>query len=122
MAGPTTIDEYLATVSEERRAGLTAIREAVSVGAPEAVEGIAYNMPAFRSQDGRFLVSFDGYKRHFSLFPASEAVVTALGDRLTPHLAGKGTIQFAADRPIPTDLVTEIARIRWVETTAAGRE
>ena len=41
-----------------------------------------------------------------------------LGERLTPHLSGSGTIRFAASRPIPTDMVTEIVRIRFAENAA----
>ena len=67
----------------------------------DATETIAYKMPAFRSPDGRFLVSYDAFKNHYSLFPASDAVVAGLGDRLTPYLAGKGTIRFPASRPDP---------------------
>ena len=68
-------------------------------------------MPALRL-GGRFLVSYDAYKTHYSLFPASEAVVAALGDELTHYLTGKGTIRFPADRPIPTTLVARIVQIR----------
>ncbi len=120
MAEPTTVDEYLATLATDRRAGMEEIRGAIKavVTEDDATETIAYKMPAFRSPDGRFLVSYDAFKNHYSLFPASDAVVTGLGDRLTPYLAGKGTIRFPASRPIPTDLITEIARIRLVEHTA----
>ena len=78
-------------------------------------------MPAFRTH-GQFLVSYAAFKRHYSLFPASEAVVEALGDELTPYLAGKGTIRFPADAPIPVDTVTKIVKIRLAENAAhAGR-
>jgi uncharacterized protein YdhG (YjbR/CyaY superfamily) len=78
-------------------------------------------MPAFRSHGGQFLVSFAAWKKHASLFPASGAVVEALGDALTPNLAGKGTIQFPAGRPIPVDLVTRIVEVRVAENAAAER-
>jgi uncharacterized protein YdhG (YjbR/CyaY superfamily) len=120
MADPTSIDEYIATLAEDRRAPMEQLRRAVKVAAPEATETIAYKMPAFRSHADQFLVSFDAYKRHYSLFPASEAVVNALGARISPYLAGQGTIRFPADRPIPTDLVTEIVRIRFAENAAAA--
>jgi uncharacterized protein YdhG (YjbR/CyaY superfamily) len=120
MADPTSIDEYIATLAEDRRGPMEELRRAVKVAAPEAIETIAYKMPAFRSHGDQFLVSFDAYKRHYSLFPASEAVVDALGARIRPYLAGQGTIGFPADRPIPTDLVTEIVRIRFAENAAAA--
>jgi uncharacterized protein YdhG (YjbR/CyaY superfamily) len=80
---------------------------------------IAYNMPALRLQ-GRFLVSYDAYQRHVSLFPASEAVQAALGAALEPYLAGKGTIRFPAGRPIPLDLVDRVVRLRVAEVGGGG--
>ena len=121
MATPTTVDEYLATLPDDRRADMDVLREAIKAGAPEATEVLAYKMPALRSHDGQFLVSYDAYRRHYSLFPASGAVVEALGDELTPYLAGKGTIRFPVGRPIPAALVTRIVRIRVAENAAADR-
>jgi uncharacterized protein YdhG (YjbR/CyaY superfamily) len=117
LAEPTTVDEYMATLPDERRGPMNALREAIRAGAPEATEVISYKMPAFRSH-GQFLVSYDSFKQHYSLFPASDAVVKGLGDEITPYLAGKGTIRFPASRPIPTALVTRIAAIRFEENAA----
>jgi uncharacterized protein YdhG (YjbR/CyaY superfamily) len=115
------VDRYLSSLSAERRPAMEALRAAVNVAAPDATETIAYGMPALRSHGGQFLVSYDAYKRHYSLFPASEAVIAAGGDELTPYLAGKGTIQFPADEPIPTDLVTRIVRARVEENAERAR-
>jgi len=78
---------------------------------------IAYQMPAFRSH-GRFLVSYAAFKNHNSLFPASEAVIEALGEELAPHLAGKGTIRFRAGTPIPAAVVTRIVKVQLAENAA----
>ena len=78
-------------------------------------------MPALRSHGGQFLVSYDAYKSHFSLFPASDGVVKGLGNELGPYLAGKGTIRFPAGKPIPLDLVTRIVTIRVGENAARHR-
>jgi uncharacterized protein YdhG (YjbR/CyaY superfamily) len=121
MATPTTVDEYMATLPDERRADMDVLRAAIKAGAPEATEVLAYKMPAFRSHGGQFLVSYDAYRRHYSLFPASEAVVEALGDEIAPYLAGKGTIRFPAGQPIPAALVTKIVMIRVAENAAADR-
>jgi uncharacterized protein YdhG (YjbR/CyaY superfamily) len=94
------------------------LRAAIRAGAPDAVEVISYKMPAFKS-NGRFLVSYDAYKRHYSLFPASEAVMRTLSAEIEPFLAGRGTIRFPSDAPIPTDLVTKVAEIRVRETAAS---
>lgn len=118
MAGPSTFEEYLAIIPVERRDGLLTLRQAVNAAAPDATETIAYKMPALRV-DGHFLVSYAAFKAHYSLFPASEGVVAALGDELTPHLTGSGTIKFRADQPIPVSLVTRIVEIRVAEEQAA---
>jgi uncharacterized protein YdhG (YjbR/CyaY superfamily) len=72
-------------------------------------------MPAFRTTDGRFLVSYAAYKQHYSLFPANDAIVAALGDDVRPYLAGRGTIRFPASRPIPLDLIRRIVEVRVAE-------
>jgi uncharacterized protein YdhG (YjbR/CyaY superfamily) len=114
---PATVDEYLATLPEDRRGPMEALRAAIRAAAPDAIEVIAYKMPAFRTH-GQFLVSYDAYKRHYSLFPASDAVVETIGDELTSFLSGRGTIRFPADRPIPTDLVRRIVQVRVAENDA----
>jgi uncharacterized protein YdhG (YjbR/CyaY superfamily) len=114
MADPANVDGYMAALTDERRAAMEILRRTIRAAAPEATETIAYGMPALRSH-GRFLVSYDAYKRHYSLFPASEAVIEALGEELTPYLTGRGTIRFPTSAPIPTDLVRRIVEIRVVE-------
>lgn len=119
MTGTVDVDAYIAAVPPERRRALEDLRSAIRTAAPTAVEAISYKMPAFRTH-GRFLVSYAEFKRHYSLFPASDAVVAALGADLAPYLAGKGTIRFPADAPIPTDLVQRIVRVRVAENDAAA--
>ena len=117
MAGPISVDAYLAELPEERRAALEGLRQTIRAAAPDATETIAYLMPAFRTE-GQFLVSYAAFKKHYSLFPASDEVIAAYGEELTPYLFGKGTIRFPADRPIPLDLVTQIVKIRVAENSA----
>ncbi len=114
MTTATTVDEYLAALPDERRAVLEGIRATIRAAAPDAAELIAYQMPAYRA-DGRFLVSFAAFKRHLSLFPASDAVVAAVGKELEPFLAEKATIRFTTDDPIPPELVTRIVQVRLAE-------
>lgn len=118
MPAPATVEAYLAGLADSQRAGVEQIRAAVRTGAPDATETIAYGMPAMRV-DGHFLVSYAAFKRHYSLFPASDGVIAGLGDEVAPHIAGRGTLQFKADRPIPADLITRIVRIRLQEEAAA---
>jgi uncharacterized protein YdhG (YjbR/CyaY superfamily) len=120
VAVPATVEEYLATLSPDRRAPMDDLRRTIRTAAPEAVETISYQMPSFRL-DGRFFVSYAAYRRHYSLFPASEAVVEALGDTVRPYLSGRGTIRFDAAAPIPLELVRRIVEVRLVEHAAHAR-
>ena len=119
MPDPTTVDEYLATKPQPQRDGLATMRAAIRAAAPDADEVITYKMPGFKTH-GRFLVSYDAYKAHFSLFPASQAVIDELGDEIRPYLSGSGTIRFAADQPLPTDLIVRVIAIRLRENDAAA--
>jgi uncharacterized protein YdhG (YjbR/CyaY superfamily) len=114
MATPTSVDEYIAALPDDRRPLVEDLRRTIRAAAPDAIETIAYSMPAFRSA-GQFLVSYAAFKKHYSLFPASGAVVEALGEELTPYLAGKGTIRFPAGEPIPSALVTKVVAVRLSE-------
>jgi uncharacterized protein YdhG (YjbR/CyaY superfamily) len=49
-----TIDEYLAALSNDKRAALERLRKAIRAAAPRAEECISYRLPAFRL-DGRML-------------------------------------------------------------------
>ena len=115
MVTPSSVDEYMAGLPDDRRAVLEELRRTIRAAAPDATETISYQMPAFMSR-GRLLVSFAAYKLHNSLFPASGAVKEALGAELTPYLAGRATVRFRADAGIPAELVTKIVKVRVSET------
>ncbi len=119
MAKYKDVDEYMAQLPDDRRAVMEQLRSTIRAAAPDATEVISYNMPAFRL-DGRFLVSYEAFKRHYSLFPWSDAMVEELGDDMRPYAVGKGTIRFPADEPIPLDLVTRIVAIRIREVAQEG--
>jgi uncharacterized protein YdhG (YjbR/CyaY superfamily) len=119
MAGPTSVDDYLAALPEEQRAALEELRKTIKAAAPAATESITYQMPTFKDQ-GRFLVSYAAFKNHCSLFPASKAVMEAHGEALKPYFSGKGTFRFRPDKPIPAALVKKIVKIR-IEENAASR-
>ncbi len=114
-----SVDAYVAALPDDRRVAVEELRRTIRAAAPDAIESIAYDMPAFRLND-TFLVSYAAFKNHYSLFPASGAVRTALGDEIRPYVVGEGTIRFPIRNPIPLDLVTEVVRIRLEEL--AGRK
>jgi uncharacterized protein YdhG (YjbR/CyaY superfamily) len=115
-----SVDAYMAGLPEDRRAAMEGLRRTIRAAAPAATEAISYNMPAFRL-DGRFFVSYEAFKRHYSLFPWTDEMVEELGDAIRPYAAGKGTLRFPADESIPLELVRRIIAIRLREFTRHTR-
>jgi uncharacterized protein YdhG (YjbR/CyaY superfamily) len=109
MGTSRSVDDYLADFPDDSRAVLERLRRTIKAAAPEATETISYNMPTFK-QNGRFLCSYAAYKNHFSLYPASSAVMDEHGKELEPYFSGKGTLRFTAENPIPDALLKKIVK------------
>jgi uncharacterized protein YdhG (YjbR/CyaY superfamily) len=118
LAKYQTVDEYMATLPDDRRAVMEQLRATIRAAAPDATEAISYNMPAFRL-DGQFFVSYEAFKRHYSLFPWTDAMLAELREAVKPYAVGKGTLRFPADKAIPLALVTRIIEVRLREFGAA---
>ena len=101
----TNIDEYLATLPEDKRQVLEALRQTIKEAAPEAEEVISYMMPTFKYHGS--LVHFAAFKNHFSLFPGG-ALVEQFKESLKSYKTSKGTISFTAENPLATALVKKI--------------
>jgi uncharacterized protein YdhG (YjbR/CyaY superfamily) len=115
------VDAFLADRPQEMRAALENLRRTIAAAAPDAVEGISYGVPAFKYR-GRPLVSFGGGKNHCSFYVQSPAVMDAHRDELAGYETAKGTIRFAADEPLPADLVGKLVEARIAEIDAAARK
>ncbi len=118
-SGRAQVDAYLAAVPAGMRAVLQQLRETIRTAAPAAEEVISYKMPAFR-QDG-ILVYYAAFKDHCSFFPGSVATQRTFARELKPFAAGKGTIHFTPEKPLPASLVSRIVRARVAENQARGR-
>ena len=114
------IDAFLAALPADVQDALEGLRRTIAAAAPDAVEAIAYGVPAFRYR-GRPLVSFGAGKGHCAFYVQSPAVMEAHRAELEGYDTGKGTIRFAPDRPLPAALVTTLVRARVAETDAAAR-
>lgn len=96
---------------------LTKMRRTIGTAAPESVEGISYGIPTFKL-NGKNLVHFAGWKNHIGFYPAPSGMST-FSKELTPYKAGKGSVQFPLDKPIPFELVKRIVRSRVEEEREA---
>jgi uncharacterized protein YdhG (YjbR/CyaY superfamily) len=87
---PSSVDGYLASLSEEVRGTMEEIRRMIRAAAPEAVEGMSYRMPGFKYR-GRPLVYFAAAKNHGALYGPA---VVGHQDGLAGYDTSKGTIRF----------------------------
>lgn len=117
---PQTIDDYLAVLSEDKRAALERLRQDIKAIAPKAEEYFYYQLPAFRL-NGKRLVAFGAATNHCSLYPLSASVVKALADDLKAYDTSPGTIRFPMDKPMPTALVRKIVKFRIAENEAKSQ-
>jgi uncharacterized protein YdhG (YjbR/CyaY superfamily) len=105
-----THDEYLAALSDDTRGALEKLRKDIKAAAPKAEECISYGIPGFRL-NGTLLVSYAAAAKHCAFYPGStlQAFKKEMKDYDT---SGKGTLRFAADKPLPSALVRKIVRAR----------
>jgi uncharacterized protein YdhG (YjbR/CyaY superfamily) len=68
-------------------------------------------MPAFYL-DGRFLVSYAGWKRHCSLYPLTDSFLEVHRDALAGYDQTKGSVHFTPERPLPDDVLEQLVRAR----------
>ena len=114
-AKPKTVDEYLAALSDDKRAALEKLRQTIRAAAPKAEECISYQLAEFR-QDG-MLVAFGATANHCAFYLMSSSTLEAYQDELKGYDTSKGTIRFPPDQPLPASLVRAIVKARIAEFT-----
>jgi len=106
------VDDYIATFPADVQSVLQQIRETIHAAVPGSQEKISYDIPTM-TRDGKRYVHFAGWAKHISLYPVPETEETeagyALAAELEPYLAGKGTLKFPLNKPIPYVLISRVA-------------
>jgi uncharacterized protein YdhG (YjbR/CyaY superfamily) len=109
VAAPGSIEEYIAGFPPDVQRTLEEVRAAIRAVVPGTEEKITYGIPTF-VLDGRYVVYYSGWKRHVSVYPTPDTSADpALERDIKPFMAGKGTLKFALDKPIPGDLIQRVA-------------
>lgn len=113
-----SVDQYIEIFPEDIRALLNTVRKTILEKAPEAIEGIAYGMPGYKT-NGKPLVYFAGFKNHIGFY-ATPTGHAEFADELSSYKQGKGSVQFPLDKPIPFDLIGRIVEFR-VQENLSGK-
>jgi uncharacterized protein YdhG (YjbR/CyaY superfamily) len=112
-----SVDDYIDAQAPALRPVLERVRRVLLKALPDAEEVISYQIPAYRLH-GRVALYFAGWKEHYSIYPASDAMVAAFEGELDTYRASKGTLRFPLAEPVPAKLITRIARFRAEELAA----
>jgi len=107
---PRNIDDYLSRLPEDACAVLQSMRKTIKSVAPEAIEVISYQLPAFRYHG--LLVAIGARPSHCALFPLNPSVMDQFTTELEGFDTSKGTIRFPVDRPMPAGLLKRIVKAR----------
>ncbi len=104
-------------LTKEMRDALEDLRAKLLAAVPDAVEAISYGMPVVKKgKDG--IAWYSAWKKHWSLFPATESLLAAFPDELGPYSFGKGTLRFPPEKRLSADLVARIVQNRIAENAA----
>ena len=114
------VDEYLARLPDEQQQLLGALRTRVGELVPDAAESMGYGMPYYRL-DGRFILSYAGWKGHCSIYAIDDAMLERHADAVRGYGRTKGALHFTKDRPLPDALLQDLVRQRVAEARALGR-
>ena len=114
IAAPKNIDEYIAAFPATTQALLEVLRATIKSAAPDAVEAISYQMPAFKLFG--MLVYFAAYQHHIGFYPGASGVV-AFAEDLKDYKTSKGTVQFPLNKALPINLITKMVQFIVTENT-----
>ena len=114
-----TIEEYLAVFPERTQQLMEGLRATIKKAAPQAVEKISYNMPAFMLEG--MLVYYAAYDKHIGFYPTPSGIAAFKKD-LASFKSAKGSVQFPIDKPLPLDLIAQIVKFRVEENLDKARE
>ena len=110
-----TIDEYIARFPDKIAIRLQKVRETIRGVAPDAVEGISYQIPVFKLHGP--MVYFAGYRTHIGFYPTSSGI-ERFKEELSEFKIGRGTVRFPLNKEIPYDLIARITAFRYAENIA----
>ena len=103
------MDDYLASLPQGSRAVVAHLRRRVHELLPDVSERISYQIPAF-CLDGRPVVFLAAWAAYVSAYPLPRGD-PAFDAAIAPYVAGKGTVHFTLDQPVPDPLFDQMVTL-----------
>lgn len=105
-----SIDAVIKEAPKAMQPILKKLRATIRKAVPKAEEAIRYGMPTFRLHD-KNLVYFMFFKEHIGFFAGRGGIEKDV-KAAKAYMAGKSTLRFELDEPIPYALVGRIVKVR----------
>ena len=106
-----SVDDYISQYPPAVQKTLNELRALIKSIAPESVESVTYAIPTYKV-NGERMVYFAGFEKHIGIYPLPDNPDAELASDIAPFVAGKGTLRFALDKPLPTELIKRVVRSR----------
>lgn len=107
-------DEYFDAQAESVRKRLLELKECILKAAPNAVELLNYNIPAYALVDNgkrEQQIMIAGYKKHIGFYP-HPTTMKKFDTELIDYKRAKGSVQFPLDKPLPKELIVRMVKYR----------
>lgn len=109
---PDDLAAYLGSLEPDARAAVETMRDRVVAAIPAPGQRLSYRILGVTCR-GKALVYLAGWSGHVSMYPVPALDDPGLAAAVEPYRAGKGTLHFPLDAPLPLDVVEAVARA-WV--------
>ena len=107
-----TVDEYMSLLPKDVRNKMEDVRKTIKQTAPDAIEIISYNMPAFKLH--KILVYYAAHTNHIGFYPMASGI-EKFKKELSGYKSSRGSVQFPLDEPMPVKLIEKIVKFRVKE-------
>jgi uncharacterized protein YdhG (YjbR/CyaY superfamily) len=108
------VNDYFKRQPKETQTALQSLKVIIMKAAPDAVELINYEIPAYAlvkggKRDKQIMIA--GYKT-FVGFYTGTAILEYFSDQLSAYKVGKASVQFPNNQPLPENLIIEIVQFK----------
>jgi len=109
-----TAAAYFNAQLEKVKDALMVLKQCILTVNPNAKESLNYNIPAYAlvaggKRDQQVMIA--GYKNHVGFYP-HPTTIEKFDSALSEFKTGKGSVQFALDKPIPVELIEDMVSYR----------
>lgn len=111
----STINEYFDAQPENTKKALLELQECILKVAPNAIQMINYNIPAYELIKGgkrETQIMIGANKTSVGLYP-HPTTMEKFESELSSYKRGKGAVQFPINQPLPTELIIKMVAYRF---------